>query len=135
MAQNIVQVGTKRKRVAKGSPRNENTAHCTRASTRSKRHRSGNLPTPRKRDYVTTTDEDDDEEGGEREECSVDEDEPSGMDVDTVTNGQSLSPEGSEAGTDQEQVDDDNGDHDSELTPNSDDEDDSSELLLSMLLS
>jgi hypothetical protein len=126
MAPHVARVGTKRKRVANRSARNENTAHYTRASTRSKRRRSDNLPTPRKTNYVTTTDEDEDEEVGEREDYAVDDDGLSGMDVDTTTNGQASSPEGSDVASDQEQNNGDDDDHDSELTPNSDD--DSSEF-------
>lgn len=126
MAPHVVQVGTKRKRV-NGSASNENTAHYTRASTRSKRRRSDDLPTLRNGNYVHTADEDEDEDAGEREDHDADEDEPSWMDVDTATKRQSSSPECSEAGTTQEQFDDEDGDHDSELTPNSDDEDDSTD--------
>jgi len=127
MAPHAVQVGSKRKRVANGSASNENVAHYTRASTRSKRRRADNLPTTRKRDYVTTTDEDEDvgEGGGD----NVDEDEPSGMDVDTGTNRRSpSSSDSSEPRSDQEQTVDDDGDYDSELTPGCDDEDDSSKF-------
>lgn len=133
MAPHVVQVGTKRKRVTNRSASNENTAHFTRASTRSKRHRSDKILKPRRKDYVTTTDEDEDEESGERED-GVDEDGLGRMDVDTATNGRTSSLEGTEVGTDQEQVCGDNNDHDSELIPNSDDEDDSSEFPSSNLL-
>jgi hypothetical protein len=128
MAPHAVQVGIKRKRVANESASNENMAHYTRAATRSKRRKSDHLPTPRKRGYVTTTDEDEDDETVEGEEHDVADDETSGMDVDTVTNAKSSSAESSEAGSDQEQVVDEEDDLDSELTPNTDDEDDSSEF-------
>lgn len=134
MAPHVVKVGTKRKRVTKATTSNENAAHYTRASTRSKRRRSDNLPTLRGRDYITTTDDEDDEESGARQQRSVDEDDTSGMDIDTSTHGRSSSQEISEAGTDQDQTEDDDNHHETEHILNSDDEDDSSMFSRNFLL-
>ena len=101
MARHVVQIGTKRKRLASA---NENVSHSTRAGTRSKRLRSETLPSTRRLRYVTTSEQDEQEN---LEECQVDSPQDrSEMDVDDSVISTSSDGSEREEGDAQESVSD-----------------------------